>query len=92
MTSIKGYMSALIDHKIPQEQQEATYQIVKNKIENANQQIVDLLDYSRLSNHTQTKAKQTIDVVDLVRTVIADHYGAIEEGHHQLNLELPEKR
>lgn len=90
LTSVKGYSKALLDGKIKAEDLEKTYQTIYRKTDQMNGLLVDLFEYSKLSNEGYQPEKVPAKVSELAQASVIGHYPLIEEKGIHLEVMIEE--
>lgn len=86
LTSIKGFLGALIDGTIPSTQQAKYYNVMKNETERLMKLVEDLLDMARLEANQLELSLNVYNVSEQVRIVIAKMEPELSK--HQIEIEL----
>lgn len=90
MSSIKGYMLALMDGKVEISKQRTVYQTINQKVDTINSLLTHLLEYSKLSRSAYVPIKETVNINELIRQSVVDQYDLIESVQAELAIELPD--
>lgn len=90
ITSIKGFAGALADGKIPDNEKEEIYRIIKRKSDNMNDLIDVLFEYSQLGTKEYEPVLVKTDLCALLREIIADNYCVLEENGITPEVDIPD--
>lgn len=88
ITSIKGFIAAIIDGVIPKEQESYYLQRVYSEIQRLTRLINDLLDMSAIESGKLKFKLKKIDINELIRICIINSEGKIKEKGIILNVNL----
>jgi len=91
ITAMQGYAKALMDGVVEQEQQQKYLVRLENKTEELNDLIHMFYMYNKLEHPDYQLNLQKIDIVEYVRSYLADKYEEIELQGFRLEVNLPEK-
>ena len=90
ITSIGGFAKALSDGKIPDSEKAEIYGIISSKSDNINGLVDELFEYSQLGTEAYQPKLEKLDVCALLREVVADSYGSLEEHGIDVEIDIPE--
>ena len=90
ITSISGFAKALADGKIPDSEKAEIYGIISSKSDNMNRLVDELFEYSQLGTEEYQLKLEKLDVCALLREVVADSYGSLEEHSIEVDIDIPE--
>lgn len=88
MTSIKGYLQAMLDGTIPPEDAPKYMQIVLSETDRLSDLVRDLLDLSRLESGRFPMSLAPFDANELMRQILISFEGRIEEKGIDVHIEL----
>ena len=90
ITSIRGFAKALSDGKIPEGEKAEIYGIISSKSDNMNGLVDELFEYSQLGTEEYQLKLERLDICALLREVVADSYGSLEEHSIDVDIDIPE--
>ncbi len=90
ITSISGFAKALSDGKIPEGEKAEIYGIISSKSDNMNGLVDELFEYSQLGTEEYQLKLERLDICALLREVVADSYGSLEEHSIDVDIDIPE--
>ena len=90
ITSIGGFAKALEDNKIPEEEKNEIYGIIGRKSDSMNGLVDELFEYSQLGTEEYKMKFEKTDVCSLVREIVADNYGSLEEHDIEVDIDIPD--
>lgn len=90
ITSIGGFAKALSDGKIPEGEKGEIYGIISSKSDNMNSLVDELFEYSQLGTEEYQLKLEKLDICALLREIVADSYGALEEHKIEVDIDIPE--
>lgn len=90
ITSIRGFAKALSDGKIPEGEKAEIYGIISSKSDNMNGLVDGLFEYSQLGTEEYQLKLERLDICALLREVVADSYGSLEEHSINVDIDIPE--
>lgn len=90
ITSIGGFAKALSDGKIPEGEKGEIYGIISSKSDNMNSLVDELFEYSQLGTEEYQLKFEKLDVCALLREIVADSYGSLEEHLFDVEIDIPE--
>ena len=90
MTSMRGYVQAMLDGTIPQEDMPKYLGIVMDETTLLTDLVRDLLDLSRLESGKFPLSLATFDLNELIRRTLINFEGRIDEKHIEVRAELME--
>lgn len=90
ITSIRGFAKALSDGKIPEGEKAEIYGIISSKSDNMNGLVDELFEYSQLGTEEYQLKLEKLDICALLREVVADSYGSLEEHSIDVDIDIPE--
>ena len=91
ITSISGFAKALEDGKIPENEKSEIYEIIGRKSDSMNGLVDELFEYSQLGTEEYKMKLEKLDVCSLLREIVADSYGALEEHDVEVDVEIPDE-
>lgn len=86
LTSVRGYVSALKDEKIEENQRQEVYQKIQTKVDKTTSLLEQLMLYTKLESDTSENQFEPLDLNQIAKQVISDSYDIIE--HHAIDLEM----
>ncbi len=90
ITSISGFAKALEDGKISEEEKSEIYGIISNKSDSMNGLVDELFEYSQMGTEEYRLKLEKLDACSLLREIVADSYGSLEEHGIEADIEIPE--
>lgn len=90
ITSISGFAKALEDGKISEEEKSEIYEIISNKSDSMNGLVDELFEYSQMGTEEYRLKLEKLDACSLLREIVADSYGSLEEHGIEADIEIPE--
>ena len=90
ITSIRGFAKALSDGKIPEGEKAEIYGIISSKSDNMNGLVDELFEYSQLGTEEYQLKLERLDICALLREVVSDSYGSLEEHSIDVDIDIPE--
>ena len=90
LTSIRGYVQALRDGAIPEEEREKYMDVVLDETARLTALVRDLLDLSRIESGKFPMEMARIDLCEQMRRALLSFEGRIEEKRVEVAAELPE--
>ncbi len=89
LTSIKGYLEAMLDGTIPQEKYERYLRIVLNESARLTKLTSGLLELNEFDNHELVLNRQSFDIVDVIRSTRNTMEGLCENKHLDFRINCP---
>ncbi|MBE7069433.1 MAG: HAMP domain-containing histidine kinase [Ruminococcaceae bacterium] len=90
ITSISGFAKALEEGRIPEDEKNDIYGIIGRKSDSMNGLVDELFEYSQLGTEEYKAKPEKLDVCSLLREIVADNYGSLEEHDVEVNVEIPD--
>ena len=92
ITTIMGFSKALSEGLIREEDKKNKYYAaIFNKATKVSELTSDLFEFVKLESVEYKLKLVTVDYVEFIRKILAEHYEEIEEKNFELNLKLPER-
>ncbi len=92
MTSIQGFVQGILDGTIPREDENQYLEIVLAETKRLNVLIRDLLELSKMESGQFPLNIITFDVAELLRRILINFIGKIEDKKLEVNINVPESK
>lgn len=92
LTVIKGFSSALLDQKVPDEEKQRYLQTILSRSMIANDLIDTLFEYNKLDHPEYIMNFEKVDICEFVKQFLAEKYQEISSKNFALEVDIPEER
>lgn len=90
LTVIKGFSSALLDHKVPDDERKRYLQTILSRSMIANDLIDALFAYNKLNHPEYVMNLHKEDICEFIKQFLAEKYQEISSKHFELEIDIPE--
>lgn len=91
--TISGYSRALFDNVVDSEEKKQEYLMtIYNKSIHINELVASMLEYTKLDSKGFVMQYERVDLLELIRTNIAELYPEIENKQIELEIEIPDSK
>ena len=91
LTSIKGYLEAILDGTIPPEQERDYLQVISSETRRLSRLVRRMLDLSRLQSEENVNAQEQFDIVEIMARVLVSLEPKINGKGLDVDAQLPEE-